>query len=386
MTQKIYLHRYFDGQEWQEHQTWHLENGVIVEVINGPSPGTDMQITDLVIPGLIDLQVNGGGGVLLNQKCDHTALQQVADAHAHTGTTAIAATIITDHKDHWRAQLSALMTALDQGVDGIAACHLEGPWLNPKRPGTHAPEAIRTPESADFDLIAALLKRCPVLITLAPECVSISDLEWLHHHGAIVFAGHSECPPDLFALLRGTGLIAGVTHLYNAMPLGSSRAPGLAACALADAACAFGLIADGVHVGDVFLDIALGAQNAAQRAILVSDAMPPAGQHPPTSFQLYDQIIRVENHQCINQKGDFAGAALPLMDCIGYLRGRGYNWEALLPLATVNPARILNNPRYSGRLCLGATADFIQMSSIGAIKTVYRAGRPLLPNQSCAAP
>ena len=375
---KIYLERFFDGKNWHHHKMMSVNQHGLIVSIETTTPDNCLHLSGMVGPGLVDLQINGGGGILLNSQSDGAALARLSTAHAGEGTFGVAATLITDRADHWRARIKSLIEALDKGgIDGIVACHLEGPFISPNRPGTHHPDAIRRPEPDDWPLIEALPRRLPTLITIAPECLERHDIERLAATGAILFVGHSECPPDLWHDLRQKNLVTGVTHLFNAMPIGSARAPGLAACALADPDVAFGLIADGHHVGAVFLQMALQSQNAPHRAFLVSDAMPPAGQHPPEGFLLYDQPVTVANGQCLNQQGHLAGAALPLSAGVRHLRMMGHEWDFIFALTITNPARIIGLPSHHGHLIPGNRADFIEWRDDGAVLQVFRGGKRL---------
>lgn len=374
---QFWLRQYFNGTAWHQDGLAEIDqDGIItsLEHVPEPSPSTDLtMIADPVIPGLVDLQVNGGGGILLNDGCDPQALKQICDAHAAHGTTSLAATIITDHAAHWRTLLQQFSTQIATMPRNIVALHLEGPFISPCRPGTHRFDAIRIPDQDDWPLLEMLARQIPVMMTIAPECLPIDDIRRLRDLGIILFAGHSECPPDLFTTLRTRNLLTGVTHLYNAMPFGTARNPGLAACALADPECAFGLIGDGIHVGDVFLRLGLYGENAWNRCFLVSDAMPPAGQAIHRSFMLYGQTVQVENSRCINQDGHLAGVAIPLDACIAYMVAAGFDPDRLWRMATYNPATILGNTEI-GRIAVGAYADFCISDPSGQIIETWQAG------------
>jgi N-acetylglucosamine-6-phosphate deacetylase len=387
MTTCLYLEEFFDGDEWQRDQLWQISpDGMIVTTQTIPPDDPSVANVDrlyniagpgIIGPGLIDLQVNGGGGVLLNSHHELDDIKRLCHAHMQEGTLGLAATIITDIPARWRMAVNNLATAIEEGVEGLIACHLEGPFLNPERPGTHLLTAIRQPEPEDWAIIERLSNRLPTMMTIAPECLALSDLYRLHDMDIKLFAGHSQCPEPLFTSLCRDGIISGVTHLFNAMPFGTARDPGLAACALANPMISFGLIADGHHVGPTFLRLALGSQQADQRAFLVSDAMPPASQHPPQSFTLYDQVVTVKNGRCENLQGGLAGAAMPLITGVQTLRSMGYDWPFIFALTARNPAKIIGQSPRHGCLKPGSRADFIQLDQQGNLLRVYCGGKVL---------
>jgi N-acetylglucosamine-6-phosphate deacetylase len=309
------------------------------------------------VPGFIDLQVNGGGGVLLNDRPTADSMRAIARAHRKVGTTALLPTLITDT----RAQMLAAITAAREvaGTGGLLGLHLEGPYLSPARPGIHRKEHIVRPEMRDLEPLRDL--PAPSLITLAPECVPDGFVRALAATGVRVSAGHSEASADIMLRAVHDGL-TGVTHLYNAMPPLAGRAPGIVGAALSEPRLTAGLIADGLHVDPVSIRAAFAAKGADGIA-LVSDAMPTVGSDL-TRFDLMGRAISLRNGKLTADDGTLAGAHLDMGIAV-----RNAVTLAHIPLddalraATLTPARFLGLGHERGALIPGARADFVALGT-----------------------
>lgn len=267
----------------------------------------------LLMPGCTDLQVNGGGGVLFNADPSPEGIAAIARAHHRLGTARILPTVITDAPEVLEAAADAVIAAMGH-QPGVAGIHIEGPHLAPERRGTHDARFIRPLDGHTLGVLARLRAAdVPVLLTLAPERADPALLAQAVALGVVVSAGHSMA----CAAQTRAALAAGVTmftHLYNAMPPMTSRAPGIVAAALlSEAWC--GLIADGIHVAPEMLAIAIHARPRQDRCFLVSDAMPTVGG--PDHFRLYGMDIRVQDGALVNPQGALAGAHL---DMLGAMR------------------------------------------------------------------
>ena len=304
-------------------------------------------------PGFIDIQVNGGGDVLLNDDPSPAAMAHIARAHRKFGTTALLPTLITDTPEKMRAALAAAneAAATNPGVPGI---HLEGPFLSPEKPGVHNRALIRQPGPEDMEMLTA--PRAGVtLVTLAPERVPSGFIAQLAKSGIRVSLGHSMATYDETKAAQAEGL-SGFTHLFNAMrPLGS-RDPGPVAAALETKAAFFGMIVDGEHVDPAVLRLAL---RGAAHPMLVTDAMPPVGGSKST-FMLYGEEIAVRDGRCARADGTLAGAALDMAsavrNCVELL---GVPLGHALRFASTEPARFLGLEAALGRLAPGYRADLV---------------------------
>jgi len=309
----------------------------------------------LLLPGFIDVQVNGGGGVLFNETPTVDALASIAAAHRKFGTTGLLPTLITDTPEVMRAALKAVNDAIDQGVPGILGIHVEGPFLAPARKGIHDAKLFRLPDANDMLALTAG-NRGVVMLTLAPEQVSLDTIRQFSQAGVVVVAGHTAADYTTVRAALDAG-ISGFTHLYNAMtPLGS-RDPGVVGAALDDPHSWCGLIADGHHVHPVALRIAIAAK-ARGKSVLVTDAMPPVGSDNP-SYVLNGETITARDGVCQSDAGVLAGSALDMASAVRYaVQTIGLPLAEASRMASSYPAAWIGRDRVQGHLVAGQRADF----------------------------
>ncbi|MFV0410631.1 MAG: N-acetylglucosamine-6-phosphate deacetylase [Paracoccus sp. (in: a-proteobacteria)] len=290
-------------------------DGQTVTAIRRSADITPDRAVSLLMPGCTDLQVNGGGGVLLNARPTPAGIHAIAAAHRRLGTVSIMPTLITDAPEVMEAAAEAVtqVMAAQDGI-AIAGIHLEGPHITPPRRGTHDARFIRPLDGRTMAVLERLRAAdVPVILTLAPELADPALLRRAAGMGVILSAGHSAATAAEARAAIDSGVTM-FTHLYNAMPQMSSREPGMIAAAiLSDAWC--GLITDGIHVSPEMLRIAMAARPRPDRSFIVSDAMPTVGG--PDHFSLYGMDIRVKDGALVNPEGSLAGAHI---DMVGSLR------------------------------------------------------------------
>ena len=316
---------------------------------------------DLLSVGYVDLQVNGGGGVMLNDAPSVEGLVAIAKAHRGLGVTQLLPTLITDRPDVTRAAISATVKAVAMGVPGIAGMHLEGPHLSLARKGAHDPALIRPMEDADLAQLLEAAAALPVLkVTLAPESVTEAQVEALAGAGVLVALGHSDASFETCQRYFAAGARA-VTHLFNAMSQLGNREPGLVGAAIASGSAAAGLIADGIHVHPEAMWAAWMAKRGPGRIYLVSDAMAVAGTDL-TSVDLGGRRINRSDGQLRLADGTLAGADLDLTTAISVLVNQvGVGLEAALSAATRSPADLIGLAGH--QMTVGATtrSDLIRI-------------------------
>lgn len=391
-----------------DHVCIFTHNGVTEIGDATPPPGAN--IHDLqggwLLPGFLDLQVNGGGGVLLNNDPTPAGIDRIIAAHRACGTAGLLATVITDAPEIRRAATQAACDRLRAGTPGLLGVHFEGPFINPAKAGVHAPEHIAPPSPdalAEIAESAAAVRAAggAVLLTVAPEMFALNDLRTLAAQGVILAAGHSAADYRQATAAFDAG-VGGVTHLFNAMTGLESRAPGLVGAALDRDDVWCGVIADGLHVHPAALRLALRAKGPAKLA-LVSDAMACAGAGAPPSFELYGRTIRSENGRLIDAAGRLAGADIVLADAVrnmamrfnaggdpatppetetAPLKTEALKTEALktaalktaAAMASYAPAAALRLQGRRGRLAPGAAADFTWLDADLKPRGVWSAG------------
>jgi len=365
--------RIFDGRRWHERAAVLTEAGRIVglsgwgdvpdDCVREQVPGGAM-----LVPGFIDLQVNGGGGMLLNDQPTAQGMRAIARAHRRLGTTALLPTLITDRPEQMASAIVAARSLA--GADGVLGVHLEGPYLSPARPGAHRPEHIRAAMMRDLEALRDL-PGCS-LVTLAPECVPDGFVRALASSGVRVSAGHSEASAERVLQAVDEGL-TGVTHLYNAMPPLMGRAPGIVGAALSEPRLIAGLIVDGIHVDAISVRAAFVAKGSDSIA-LVSDAMPTAGSDI-TRFELMGRTITLNGGKLSTADGTLAGAHLDMASAV-----RNAVTLARIPLddalrsATLTPARFLGLEQERGALIPSARADFVALDSGLDVLSVWMEG------------
>ena len=362
----------FDGTRLHHGAALVVDNGRVVALGAASGPGIALD-GGILAPGLIDLQVNGGGGVAVDGATDVEALAHICAAHARLGATGLLPTLITDTPEAVAQVIAAGIAATRQGVPGFLGLHLEGPHLDPRRKGAHDATLIRPMTEADLGQLCNAAQALPALmVTVAPWALTPEQISRLTAAGAIVSLGHAECT------LReaSTAIAAGArcaTHLFNAMSQLGNREPGLVGAVLSGAVAA-GLIADGIHVAPEVLRIALAARP--EGLFLVSDAMCLAGTCL-TEFRLGGRRILRDQGRLTLEDGTLAGADLSLPQALRVMvKTVGLGPEQALAMATSVPARLIG--AQAGRLVPGGAADFIHLDDDWQLRQVWRRGVPLL--------
>ncbi|MEO0637377.1 MAG: N-acetylglucosamine-6-phosphate deacetylase [Pseudomonadota bacterium] len=304
---------------------------------------------DILSPGYVDLQVNGGGGVMFNHDPSVAALREIAQAHRTLGTTYILPTLITDIRAKTTAAISSVCEAVETGLPGIAGLHLEGPHLSVARKGAHDPALIREMDDDDLQELLAAKESLPVLkVTIAPESVTPDQVQALTKAGVLVSLGHSDASYATCSTYVDAGAKC-ATHLFNAMSQFGNREPGIVGCALDDQRILAGLIADGVHVHPASMRIAWNAKKQSQGIFLVTDAMAVAGTDHE-SFELGGRRINRSGGQLRLQDGTLAGADLNLTQAISVLVNMlGAGLEQALRAAIRTPAELCGLQNYALR-------------------------------------
>jgi N-acetylglucosamine-6-phosphate deacetylase len=356
-----------------------LVGGDRIEAVAAPgcTIPADANVVDLrgqfLLPGFIDIQVNGGGGVLFNDEPTIDGIAAIGCAHRRFGTTGFLPTLISDDLVVVARAIAAVEAAIAAGVPGVLGIHIEGPFLSEARKGVHDASRFR---SLGRDLVQLLssLRGGRTLVTLAPEVTTPDLISQLTGAGVIVSAGHSNATYAEVEIARRHGL-TGFTHLFNAMSPMSSREPGMVGAALSDDDSWCGIIVDGHHVDPVVLKIALRAKRH-DRFMLVTDAMPCVGTNQ-RSFRMQGHTISVQDGYCVDEEGTLAGTALDMGRAIR-------NAVALLGLppadavrmASEYPARFLGLDAARGRIAPGCRADFVVADDELSVLETWTDGRP----------
>ncbi len=367
--------RIFDGEAWLDAGAVTIAGERIERVGGKPPRGARIRTLagGYLVPGFVDLQVNGGGGVLLNSEPTTDALSTIVEAHRRCGTTALLPTVISDTLDLQRRAVDAIGALREAGETALLGVHLEGPYLDAGKRGVHREEFFRRLDDAEAEWLVALAGRMPVLVTLAPEHVEPARIRKLARAGVIVCGGHSDASYEDVLAAAAHGL-SGFTHLYNAMRGFGSREPGVVGAALDLDECSCGIIVDGHHVSAAAVRLAQRAKPAG-KLFLVSDAMASAGTNAK-SFDLYGEPVTVENGCLRNREGRLAGSTITLVDSVRIAhREVGLPLADCLRMASLYPARFIGVGNARGRIEPGFRADLVHLDEDLAVRGVWIGGR-----------
>jgi N-acetylglucosamine-6-phosphate deacetylase len=351
-----------------------IEDGMIAAVMpSGECPvGTpDRRLEGDLLPGFIDLQVNGGGGVLFNDEPTVEGIAAIARAHRRFGTTGLFPTLISDDLHVVARAIAAVDAAIERGAPGVLGIHIEGPFLNAEKKGIHDESKFRILDSAAVDLLASL-RRGRTLVTLAPELAPPGLIRSLVDRGVVVAAGHTAATYEQILASFEEGL-SGFTHLYNAMSQLGSRVPGAVGAALESRDSWCGLIVDGHHVHPAALRVALAAKGA-RRLLLVTDAMPIVGWDR-SEFRLGDQSIVAEGGRLTGAGGTLAGSALDMAEAVRNAEAlMGVDFATAVRMASAVPAWAMGMSGERGTVQAGLAADLVLMDRDRRVVETWIAG------------
>jgi N-acetylglucosamine-6-phosphate deacetylase len=370
--------RIFDGEQWHDDAALLVEFGHVSGIVHSGAVPRHAESVHLdggsVVPGFVDLQVNGGGGVLFNNDPSVDAIRVICAAHAQFGTTALLPTLITDTVAVNIAAIAAGKSAVEQGIPGFIGLHLEGPHLSLARKGTHDGALIRPMDDADLARLVAARAELPnLLCTVAAETVTPAQISALAAAGIIVSLGHT----DAGAAAASAAFAAGAsmaTHLFNAMSQLGNREPGVVGAVLTADGVHAGLIADGIHVHPATIEIALRAKAGEGRIFLVTDAMSQTGTDLDTLTLNGRTITRADGALRLAD-GTLAGADLDMIDAVEFMHSRiGLPFDEAVRMASLYPARAMGIATEHGHLQPGALASFVHLSDDRQVKATWIGG------------
>lgn len=352
----------FDGSALRVGMAVVVADGRVAAVVPDHTVETTVDLGgDIIAPGFVDLQANGGGGVMLNDDPCPAVLARIAGAHRRLGTASILPTLITSSPETAHAAVAAVGEATATGMPGIAGLHLEGPHLSVVRKGAHDPALIRPMEADDLEALCAAARILPALmVTVAPEAVTEEQVRTLADAGAVVSLGHTNADFETCRAYARAGARC-ATHLFNAMGGITGRAPGLAGTAIFEGGLSAGLIADGIHVHPAVIGPAVRGKTGPGKVFLVTDAMAVAGTDL-AAFRLDGREIRRDTGRLTLADGTLAGADLDLLRAVRLLVGEcGIGLTRALAMATSDPASVAGLPEGSGRIAPGAEARLVRI-------------------------
>ncbi|WP_290611816.1 N-acetylglucosamine-6-phosphate deacetylase [Arsukibacterium sp. UBA3155] len=362
----------FDGTHWHSNVELRWQQGKIVSI----KPAVGAVLAATLVPGFIDLQVNGGGGVLFNSAPTVATLRTMLKAHSRFGSTAILPTIITDSISVMQQAADAVAGAIASAEPGVIGLHFEGPHLAEPKKGVHPAMHIRELSPAEL----AIYSRNDIgikLVTVAPENVSPAQIRQLVGLNVIVCLGHSNADAATVQAALDAGA-SGFTHLYNAMSPMTSREPGMVGVALADADSWCGVIFDGHHMHPLTAKVALAAKPAG-KLLLVTDAMAPVGT-TDTEFAFFSGKVRREGSKLTDEAGRLAGSVLDMASAVRYaIDGLAVSPAEALRMASHYPAQALGCAASRGSLFKGYQADMVLLDEHYEVRQNWIGGYCVYP-------
>jgi N-acetylglucosamine-6-phosphate deacetylase len=365
--------QFFDGETIQQNKIISIEKGKISAICTyNNAIKVNETIDDILVPGFIDLQVNGGGNILFNSVPSLEGIKTIIDAHIPFGTTAMLPTLITDKIEVMQQAADAVATAIKQKVAGIIGIHFEGPHLSVAKKGAHLAQYIRPISTAEWQILSRR-DLGQILVTLAPENVSPEDIRRMTDLGIKVCLGHSNASYEVAQKAIDAGA-DGFTHLYNAMSPLQGREPGLVGCAFLNQQSYCGLIVDGHHVNYHSAKVALQIKSQG-RVFLITDAMPPVGCSE-NEFELMGRKVTLAKGKLTLDSGELAGSVLDMATGVRNIyQHLALPLEEALRMASLYPAQYINQATVLGKLTVGCQADMVVMNNNQQVKSTWIAGK-----------
>ncbi|EGR1120269.1 TPA: N-acetylglucosamine-6-phosphate deacetylase [Vibrio parahaemolyticus] len=334
-----------------------VENDLIQSIVPVAELPKGIEVKDLnganLSPGFIDLQLNGCGGVMLNDAITAETMQIMHEANLKSGCTSFLPTLITSSDEDMRAAISAVREYHKKYQNQSLGLHLEGPYLNVAKKGIHSVDFIRPSDDGMIDLIcsnADIIAK----VTLAPEQNDPEHIARLKAAGIVVSIGHTNAT---YAEAR-KGFEAGITfatHLFNAMTPMVGREPGVVGAIYDTPEIYAGIIADGFHVD--YANIRIAHKIKGEKLVLVTDATAPAGANID-HFIFVGKKVYYRDGKCVDENGTLGGSALTMIEAVqNTVEHAGIALEEALRMATLYPATAIGVEDRLGRIRKGMVAN-----------------------------
>ena len=364
----------FCGERFYDHHALLIDGKSIIEIVdekNIPNAFNKIELDQgILAPGFIDLQVNGGGGILFNNRPTKESLNTIINAHQFFGTTSIMPTVISDSIK----VLTKCTRAVTQEIkknSALLGIHIEGPFFSLKYRGVHQKKYISKLSSEYLELFSNL-KEYPVILTLAPECISMKDLNHLASLGIKIMAGHTDASYDELEQAAKNNL-NGFTHLFNAMSQMSAREPGAVGAALDFDNLYASIIVDLHHVHHSLIKLAY-QKKPIGKLFFISDSMATINHGEPT-FELYDEVVSEQNGRITNAEGKLAGSSITQIDAVKNAYQKcNIPLDHALAMASRYPAEFIGVDRYLGSLKPNYRADLVHFDSNFKVNNVWTSG------------
>ena len=377
MKQALLGSQIFCGERFYDDHALLVDGKSIVDIVDKNHTPDNFNKIELdqgiLAPGFIDLQVNGGGGVLFNNSPNKESLNTIIKAHQFFGTTSVMPTVISDSLEVLE-QCIKTVTEEIKNNSSLLGIHIEGPFFNTKYRGVHQKQYISTINSDYLNLFESL-KGFPVMLTLAPECISSQQLKHLTSLGIKTLAGHSDASYDELDDAIKNGL-DGFTHLFNAMSQISAREPGVVGSALHFENTFASIIVDLHHVHPSLIQLAYQLKPTG-KLFFISDSMATINHGKP-SFELYDEVVNESDGRLVNSEGKLAGSSITQIDAVKNAYQKcNIPLNQALAMASRYPAEYLGIANHLGSLKPGYRADLVHFDSNFKVHNAWVSGKQI---------
>jgi len=306
-------------------------------------------------PGLVDLQVNGFGGALLNDDISEQCLDTIFESSKKFGATSVLPTLITTSDENMLKALKLMRSLKDKYSNNIPGLHLEGPYISEVKRGAHNIDYVRPPCPKMIDTIIEYAD-CVKILTLAPDVCDSSTIQKLVEAGIVVSMGHTNASYEQAT----SGVESGITmatHLYNAMSGYQGRTPGSIGAIFNSGKIYAGIIADGYHLDYSALEVA--KKLIKDKLVLVTDAAAPAGTDMK-EFIFEGTVVYHKDGKLTTADGTLGGSALTMIDAVrNTVENTFISTDEALKMASTYPAKSINLGDSLGKIKRGYVANMI---------------------------
>lgn len=356
--------RIYTGQTLVKDKSILIKDGIIQGLIDTAGIPQQAKVTDcqgaIIAPGLLDLQIYGGGGYLFSAKPTAEALHAIADALVAKGTTGFLITLATNSMEVF---MEAIRVVRDNPHPAVLGLHLEGPYINPEKRGAHIREYVKPPEIKEVEALLQEAEGVIKMMTLAPEVCSQEIIRLLSRNQVIVSAGHSSATYEQAAAGFRQG-ISCTTHLFNAMSPLHHRDTGLPGATFQSDKVRASIIVDGIHVD--YQAVSIAKKIMQERLFFITDAIEESLEGPYIHIRQSDRFTLPD--------GTLSGSGLTLLKAVeNAVKHVGISLEEALRMASLYPAQILGRPDL-GSISAGAKADLLIFDEDFQVQQVWLNG------------
>lgn len=328
-----------------------------------------------VVPGFLDIHTHGGAGVDVNAATAED-IAKVSRFFASQGTTGWLASILTDTEKQTLWCIAQICKAMEQGTNGaqVLGIHLEGPFLSSEYKGAMPEHLLQKASVPLFEKYRQVAGGRVKYITVSPEVEGVPELiREIHGKGAVIAIGHSGADYETTMKCIQNGAES-ATHIFNAMKPLHHHAPAITGAVLeSDIYCE--AICDGRHLHPGMIRLLLKTKGT-DKVIAVTDSIMAAGL-PDGKYKLgVNDVEVIHGDARLVGSGSRAGSTLTTGCALKNLvKFTGKRVEELIPLLTLNPAKLLHIEDHKGSIAVGKDADLVILDNDLNVTATFVGGK-----------